>query len=268
MNTQDLSRSLAPIRHRKHAARRGNLLVGCGVVLVVVIVLLVVGGIFVAMNYKGWISNYSTNVVDTALTAAQVDPTEHAEIMVHVESLMTRFEDGEIGFDELGKIAEELMQSPVVPAAMVMAIDSLYISGSELEDAEKMQARTDLARYAQGLFDESISPNTVDDVLEPVITHNPDNDDIRLNLQIDKNGTSVTALKSADDVTTEELRTLIANAKAQADEVGVTETPQPIDLSDELAKAIGIALGEITDDSQSDDEVEEPVKEPAVDDGP
>lgn len=267
MNTQDLSRSFAPIRHRKHAARRGNLLVGCGVVLVVVIVLLVIGGIFVAMNVRGWTAGWGTNMVDTVLTEAQIDPVEHKEIMAHVESLMTRFEDGEIEWNQLGKVADELMQSPVVPAAMVMAIDSLYISGSELEDAEKMQARTDLARYAQGLFDESISPNTVDDVLEPVITHTPDENDIRLNLQIDKNGTSVTALKSADDVTTEELRTLISNAKAQADEVGVTETPEPIDLSDELAKAIGIALGEIQDDSVSD-EIEEPANEPAVDDGP
>ncbi len=256
-------------------ARRGNLLVGCGVVLLVLIILVGVGAYFVISNIRGWTADASTKAIDQMLTEAKIDPNEHAEIMVHVESLMTRFEDGEIEWVQLGQVAEQLAQSPVVPSAMVISIDRLYIAQSELEDEEKAQARVDLARYMQGLFDKTIDPDTMNDVLEPAITHSPDDDDIRLNLKLDENGRTITALKSADQVSTEELRELIANAKALADEAGVTENPEPVDLSDEVQKAIATALGEIAPDVDVEVEADEPATdepadpaEPQDNDGP
>ena len=267
MNTQDLTRRLSPIRHRKHTTRRGNLLVGCGVVLVVVIILLVIGGIFVAMNVRGWTANASTKAIDQMLTEAQIDPDEHAEIMVHIDSLMTRFVDGDVEWGQFGKIAEQLVHSPVVPAALVIGLDRLYLSNSGLASEEKVQSRIDLARYTQALFDDALPPESINDVLAPVITNNPDDNDIKLNLKMDENGRSITALKSADEVSDEDLRTLVASAKAKADEAGIGEKPVEIDLSDEIGKAIGIALGEIPDDSESGDK-EETDDEPDDDDGP
>lgn len=257
--------STNPSKGRILPARRGNLLVGCGVVLLVLIILVGVGAYFVISNVRGWTADASTKAIDQMLTEAKIDPNEHAEIMVHVESLMTRFEDGEIEWVQLGQVAEQLAQSPVVPSAMVISIDRLYIAQSELEDEEKAQARVDLARYTQGLFDKSIEPDTMNDVLEPAITHSPDDDDIRLNLKIDENGRTITALKSADQVSTEELRELIANAKALADEAGVTESPEPVDLSDEVQKAIATALGEIAPDVDVEVEVDEPAAEEPAD---
>jgi len=97
-------------------------------------------------------------------------------------------------------------------------------------------------------------------------------------MKLDENGRTITALRSADEVSDEDLRTLIATAKAKADEVGITETPEQIDLSDEIGRAIGVALGEIEDDSDDAEEVdleeatEDLVDElpdaPADDDGP
>ncbi len=250
-------------------ARRGNLLVGCGVVLLVLILLIGTGTFFVASNWRGWAASGITSGFDAALTEAQIDPIEHAEIMVHVDGLMQRFEDKDITFKQLGTVAETLAKSPVIPSAMVMAIDTLYIAESDLEETEKIQGRIDLARFTQGLFDESIQPNTFNEVLKPVTTHNPDDNDIRLNLKIDPNGQTITALRSADEVSADELRELIAVAKAKADEAGIAETPEPIDLSDEIAKAIGIALGEIQDDSVDDqDPTDQADDTPATDDGP
>jgi hypothetical protein len=188
---------------------------------------------------------------------------------------MTRFEDGDIEWNQLGQVVEQLAKSPVISSAMVISIDRLYVAQSELPEEEKAQARIDLARYTQGLFDKSIEPDSINDVLEPAITHSPDDNDIRLNLKIDENGRTITALKSADQVSTEELRELIASAKALADEAGVTETPEPVDLSDEVQKAIGIALGEIAQDVDVEVEADEPATDepadpamPQDDDGP
>lgn len=226
--------------------RRGNLLVGCGVVLAILVILAAIGGFIVATNWRSWTASTSTKMIDSMLTEAQIDPAEHAEIMVHINSVMERFENKEITVEQIGRIVEELAESPVIPAALVIGLDKLYITSSGLPEEERAQARIDLTRFTQGLFDETIEPKAIDEVLEPVITNTPDKDDIKLNLKLDENGRTITALRSADEVSDEELRTLIATAKAKADEAGVGLAPPPVDLSDEIERAIGIALGEIT----------------------
>ncbi|MBL4809914.1 MAG: hypothetical protein JKY43_07660 [Phycisphaerales bacterium] len=258
----------------KLAARRGNLLVGCGVVLLIMILLAGIGVFFVATNWRGWAASGITSGFDAALTEAQIDPIEHAEIMVHVDGLMQRFEDKDITIEQLGAVAETLVKSPVIPSAMVLAIDTLYIEQSDLDEAEKTQARIDLSRYTQGLCNKTIKEDSVAQVLASVTTNTPDDNDIRLNLTVGANNQTITALKSADEVSLEELQTLIATAKAKADEAGITETPEPVDLSDEIAKAIGIALGEIADDSieeavddATDDTIDDAIDD-ATDDAP
>lgn len=227
-------------------SRRGNLLVGCGVVLLIFVILAGIGIFVVATKWRGWTASTSTKMVDTMLTKAQIDPVEHDEIMVHVHSMMERFENKEITLEQMGLIVQELAESPVIPAALVIAIDKLYITTSGLPEEEQHQARIDLTRFTQGLFEESIDPNSINEVLEPVVTNTPDENDIRLNLKLDENGSTITALRSADEVSDEELRTLIATAKAKADEAEIGENPPQIDLSDEIGKAIATALGEIT----------------------
>ena len=258
--------------------RRGNLLVGCGVVILIFIILAGIGTYFVVSNLRTWTAEASTSAIDKMLAEAKIDPAEHAEIMVHVDNLMERFVEGEVEWSQFGNIADELMHSPVIPAALVIGLDQLYFAKSGLPPEEQAQARIELARYTQGLFDESLPPNSVNDVLAPVVTNTPDSDDIKLNMKLDENGRTITALRSADEVSDEDLRTLIATAKAKADEVGITETPEQIDLSDEIGRAIGVALGEIEDDSDDAEEVdleeatEDLVDElpdaPADDDGP
>ena len=247
--------------------RRGNLLIGCGVVILIFLILAGVGTYFVVSNARTWTADATTSGIDKMLAQAKIDPVEHAEIMAHVDNLMERFVEGEVEWAEFGTIADELMHSPVIPAALVIGLDQLYFSKSGLPAEEQAQARVELARYTQGLFDELLPPNSVNEVLAPVITNTPDKNDIKLNMKLDENGRTITALKSADKVSDDELRTLIANAKAKADEVGVTQTPHEIDLSDEIARAIGIALGEIEDDSIDADETDiEAAVEEAVED--
>ncbi len=244
-------------KRRTAPTRRGNLLVGCGVVLLIFVILLAIGGYIVATSWRGWTASTSTKMIDSMLTSAQIDAEEHSEIMVHVTELMQRFEDKDITVEQLGSVVEQLAKSPIIPSAMVISIDRLYIAQSDLSDEEKAQGRIDLARYTEGLFDESIEPDSINDVLESVITHSPDDNDIRLNLKIDENGRTVTALRSADEVTTEDLQQLLATAKSLADEAGITETPQEVDLSDEIQRAIGIALGEIVVEEEPEIEANE-----------
>ncbi len=259
---------------KKYKARRGNLLIGCGVVILIFILLAGIGTYFVMSNWRGWTASGSTKLIDTMLTEAQIDPEEHAEIMVHIEDLMTRFENKEVTLNDLESVIQELADSPLIPSAMVMGIDKLYINDSDLEDIEKVQGRIELARYTQGLFDKSIESETLNIVLDSVMTNTPDDNDIVLNLNVSPNSRTITALRSADEVSAEDLQALIASAKALADEAGITDAPATIDLSDEIAKAIGIALGDIPDEAAEAEIVEDVIEDiqdidtPATDDGP
>ncbi len=232
----------------KAACRNASVLTGCLIALGIAIVLVIISVIFVARSWRGWVSTGLEQGLTAVLDETQIEQIEKDEIHAHVEMLMTKFTDKDISVEDFAGVMEGLVKSPVLPAAIVASIDAFYISSSDFEEAERVQSRIELARFSQGLFDESIHPSKISEVLASVTTTTPDDDDIRLNLRVNQNGTVITALRSADEVTAEELRELISLAKAHADEAGVSETPKQIDLSDEIAIAIALAIGEDPND--------------------
>jgi hypothetical protein len=231
---------------RPRSSRNGNILVGCLVALAIALVILIAGVVIVVFNWRGWTASGMTHLITTGLDQTQISQIEKDEIIAHIDTLVTRFENKDVTIEQLANVIEEIVESPLLPSAMVMSADAMYIENSELDEAEKEQSKIELLRFAQGLFDESIEPEAFNDVLEPISTDSPDDDDIVLNISFDANGqTSTTyAIRSADEVSSEDLRAMIANAKAKADEAGITETPEPIDLSNEIAIAIALALDE------------------------
>lgn len=262
--------------------RRGNLLVGCGVVLGIVVIAAVVAGVWISQSWRGWTSSAIRKGTNQALTEAQIDPVEQQEIMVHVDDLMNRFENGDITLEQLGTIAEQIAKSPIVPAAMVIITDNLYIDQSELSDEEKADARVQLARYAQGVKDKAIDPESAQEVLDPISTDTPDSNDIVLNINYNESGKKTRALRSADEVSAEDLRAVVEKARAFADDAGISETPDEIDLSDELGAAIDRAMGNApalpdtdepapaaeTDSDSADDSAGTDDPDPTSNDGP
>jgi len=265
----------------KTTARRGNMLFGCLAVLGLIVVIGIIALVWVANSWRGWMAGGIEQTLTAVLTEAEMEEGERIEIMAHVETLMDRFRAEDVTLEELGRVVERLAESPLVPAALVMAFDELYVNGSELPEEEKAQARIELARLAQGLYEETIEPTAVQEVLEPISTTTPDHNDIDLDIDFGEEGKRIEALRSADEVSLEDLRTVIAAAKAKADEAGVSETPIEIDLSDEVAVAIANALGEdpslwlppgadvITEPVVDDETVAEPIgEEPTTIDEP
>lgn len=228
----------------KHTQRPGNVLVGCLVALGIFLVLIIAGAIYVAMTWRTYAADWTVGGITKALESSPIEETERTEIIAHIDTLMTRFKAKEVTLKQLGNVVETLTTSPLMTAALVMGADEYYITRSDLSDEEKAQGRIDIARFSYGIFNESIHPSIIQDVLEPIATSTPDDNDIVLNMQFDSKGRTTNALRSADEVSSDDLRLLIANAKEQADIVGVTQTPQPIDLSNEMAIAIANALEE------------------------
>lgn len=220
------------------------MLVGCLTVLGIVIVIVIIATVFVVRSYRGWISTGIEKSVDAALIEMQLEDGERGEIMSHVNTLMTRYESEEIGLEELGRVLESIAESPLLGAALIGGVDALYLSESTLSDEEKAEGRVQLARYAQGLREKSIDSESLEEVLASVSTTTPDEDDIQLQYEQGPMGSSRYALRSADEVSDDDLRAVFAEAKAKADEAEIEATPVPIDISDELGVAIANALGE------------------------
>ncbi len=179
-----------------------------------------------------------------ALVEMQLEEGERGEIMGHVNTLMTRYESKEIGLEELGRVLESIAESPLLGAALIGGVDALYLSESTLSDEEKAEGRVQLARYAQGLRAKSIDSETLEEVLASVSTTTPDENDIQLQYEQGPMGSSRFALRSADEVSDDDLRAVFAEARAKADEAEIEAVPEEIDISDTLGVAIANALGE------------------------
>jgi hypothetical protein len=250
--------------------RKGNILAGCLIALGIAVVLAIVATIFVMNSWRGWVSGGITQGLTAVLEETPIDVAERTDILAHIENLMVRFENKEVSLEDLALVIEELSESPLVPTALVMSADSIYILNSDLDEEQKAQAHNELARFAQGLYEESIDPARFHEVLGPIQTSTPDDNDIVLNIQYGANGQMTNALRSADEVTTEELLEVIELARLAADEAEVTQTPRDVDLSNEVGLAIANALGEdpmlwlpegtelpTADEPETDDAVEE-----------
>lgn len=264
MNTHHASDRKSFSSNRLKRNRRGNLLVGCLTALGIFLIVVIIATVFVIRMWRGWAAGWMESGIETALVEMKIDDAEQAEIMGHVSTLMTRFKDKEIGFEELALIAESIAESPLLGAAIVGGVDAMYFKESGLSEEEKAEGRVQLARYAQGLREKSIDPDTLDSVLKSVSTSTPDSNDIQINVPEKLN----IILRSADEVSDDDLREVIAQARAKSDEAGIGEVPEEIDISDTLGVAIANALGEDPSDWVPGYELPAPVvdTEPVEDD--
>jgi hypothetical protein len=218
--------------------RRGGVLAGCLVALAVVGVLVAAGVIYASMHWRGWAGAGMRNVVTKAVEAASLPEQEKAEIVAVVDGFVADFERGDVTLEQLTKVGEEVAKSPLMPAMVIGGVNHEYIAGSDLPEEEKAAGSESLSRFVRGVFEGTISQTRIDDVTEPI--HAPPGSSNKVSINA---GNLSVQLKASEDVTTEELRAFLANAKAEADAAGVPEGRFEIDWSEELRLAIDRALG-------------------------
>lgn len=257
----------APVR--RYTARRGNALAGCLVVLGVIVVLLIGGGVFVAMNWRDWTAGGMTAVATKLVEDAQLPEGEKQEVLAIVEDLAGEFREGRLGVEEFGQVMQSIAEGPIIPAAIAASVDQQYFANAELSDEEKAEARLQLDRVSRGLAEGKIRQTRLPAILEP-ISAPPAEAPVQINT-----GEATLNLKAASDCTPEELRQVIENARTQADEAEIPSERYEFDTSDELSRAIRAALGRdlpsLTgsqgDASNDDMSAPEPSGQPAEDAG-
>lgn len=219
---------------------RGSVLQGCLVALGVLVLLLVIGGVVVALNWRGWTAGLMEQGITAAIDQADVSPEDSAAMKAEVASLMQDFKDKKVSVEDLAHVVEEVVQSPVMTAASVMFVDKSYVQSSSLTPEEKAEGTTQISRFMRGLFSEEISRTKIDDVTQPL--HYQPGTDKRPPVQINANNLNI-QLKNPDDVTPEQLKEFLANCKSAADEAELPPERYQVDMAGEFSAAIDRALG-------------------------
>lgn len=234
---------IARIEQLGRIHRRGNWLMGCGIALAVVLLLVIGGVVYVSMNIRGWTASGMDKAFTAMVDQLPLEDAEKARTQIVVDDFIARFRDGSVSMQQLAMVFKEVTESPVLPAGVAMAVGQAYFGPSGLDQAEKMEGRTQMLRIAHGLKNQSIKPEDLPSLFGPLeaTTGGPDV------IQFDLNGTQV-RLKSPKITTDEELRAFIEHARASADAAGLSPTPPAFDLAVELDRAIRRAMGEPVDE--------------------
>ena len=217
-------------RVRKYESRRGGMSAGCMGCLVVAIVLLALvlgGGIYAWMNWKNWAGDLAIAGVTQFVDASELTDEQKTALKGEFTSIVERFKSGEITLDQLAAAAKKLEDSPIVPAGLALAANAKYIAPSSLTEEEKSDARIQISRFVHGVIEEKIPKDKIDAAVAPIA------------LQTQPGQWQ---FKDQSLVKTEELKTLVANMRKEADDAGVAEQPPEVDLAAEIRKIMDEVL--------------------------
>lgn len=212
--------------------------IGCLSLFGVFVVLLVIGGFVVANNWRGWVAGPTREIMTQAMNEADLPEEQKAAILDETNDFIDAFERGEISMEELGRVGESFMQSPVLPMLASYGIGIGYVAESGLADAEKADANYQLRRVARGISERNIPLDDFNAILEPL---EPDPGESP-GPQINGGGFNIT-LAAPEDVDDAELREFIVNVTTAANEAGVPDEEFSIDYAAEIQKIIETSLG-------------------------
>ena len=200
-------------------------LIGCLGVLAVMLVVAVVVGIWVSRNWRGWAAEFGSQAINQGIDSSDLPPQEKVEVKVQVERVAKAFRDGQISNEQASAIIKKLIESPLMPSFVVMAVERNYFDHSKLSDDEKAEGRKSLKRFARGIFDDKIKEKGIDAVMAHVA---------------ERKGDGQWRLRTT--VSDDELRAALSEAKAQADAANIPAEPENIDPSDEVKRIIDESL--------------------------
>lgn len=202
-----------------------NFALGCGCAAGFLLLLMVGGGVWIAMNWKAWAADFTKQVAADAVAKSTLPAEEKARILTRINSLADDFKAGKVSTQQLGHVMKQIAQSPLLPLGLVMAADEKYVKPSGLSGDDQDAARRTLQRLARGAFEKSIPENEVQEVMQRVMNRQPDG-----------------SQQLKERLTDDELKAFLEKAKEKADAASVPNEPFNVNIADEIEKAIDNAI--------------------------
>ncbi len=142
--------------------------IGCGVVLVI---LLIVGGLgiwWVANNARTFGAEIAAEVLKASLQELDLPADQQVRIDARIDDIAQQFKDEKLTGEDVGRIFQRIAEGPLMPAGLALFVKRVYIRDSGLSDDEKVAAEIAIHRFARGVT--STSPFRKPNV-EAVLRH-------------------------------------------------------------------------------------------------
>lgn len=251
-----------PMDQKKAGGAGKYIAVGCLAVLILGLVGLGIGGVYVANNWKSWAAPQITKIMAAGIRDTDLTNEQKRELIARVEVMAQEFESGLLTFEDLSKIGETLETSPLLAVGIVEAMNMAYIRRSDLTDEEKADAVRLNQRLARGIFEDRITAKELEPVLKPLsnagsveVTSTPSDEATTGTFRIDN-------LKDPEQITADELRAYMANARSLLEQKAIPDEPFTVDIIEEFDKAIESAIGRrIVPEPRTEAEDETPASE-------
>ena len=199
-----------------------------GVGCLIIILVAVAGGIYVAKNWKAWSADAMVAVCDNAVKESELPDDQKAAIKGHIDRLATGFKNGDVSVEQLGQVLKELAEGPILPLGLVYAVEKHYVLVSALTEAEKKAASLSLQRFARGVVEKKINQGAINEVTAMIQEPGDDGDK-----------------QIKEKLTKEELTAFLAAVKGKADEAKIPMEPYKVDIAAEIGKAVDAALAQV-----------------------
>lgn len=208
-------------------AQRHGFASGCLIAVVVVVLIIVGAGIFVAKNFKSWAAEGITAAMSMMIEESDLPEVERSEIIEILNQVKEEYLAGDITTEELGHILEAMTSCPAIAMGIVIQFEASYVAISSLSDGEKNEATLALNRFAQGLTNGLIGWEEIEDIIAPIS-------------ETDAEGKQT--LKDPGSVTDDEILEALAAVKRAADNAGIAEELVEVDISESFRTTIEEAL--------------------------
>lgn len=200
---------------------RGGALKIVLIVLGSIALLCLIGGIYVATHWKGWVADVAYKASREMVRESGLPNDQQDSILAEVRQLGDDFSSGKITNQQMASIVKTIGDSPLLPLVGMQAARTKYIEPSDMTPKEKSEAILSLQRFARGVFEKKIAKEEVNDIVKPVSELKP-------------NG----RWKLKENPTRMELNQFIDNARARADKAEIPKEAFDLNIADELKKAI------------------------------
>ncbi len=198
-----------------------NAMIGCGVAAVLFAILMVIVGVYLAMNAKRLMADFTVSMASEVIEKAELPPEGKARIKERLNRLADDYKAGRLTNQQVGQIVQKIVKSPLLIIALTTSAEQHFVKPSGLSEDEKQVAHRSLERYARGLFESKF-----DDKQQEAV----------MNLLMDEDGEHRKKLKQR--MTDEEVRAFLAKVKEVADAVEIPDEPFEVDIAAEFEKAI------------------------------
>lgn len=225
--------------------RRGGWQKGCLIAFVVVLVLAIGLGVTAALTWKRIVASGMNTAANAMVTQSALPQDQKDRILAKVSGVTTDFKDGKVSMRQVGMVMEAVVESPLIPLAVMAGVEAKYFAKSGLSADEKAAAKVAIQRFSRGVADQKLTMKDMSDAMGSISTRTSV-------VTTTSGGTSSVQVSSQQGnfqlkptVTDKELRKFIGDVKEKADKAQIAEEVPEMNIADEIEKAIdaGLAKG-------------------------